>query len=359
VRFGPTQEQADLRDAVRALASSSSPSADAPPSSAWISGALEIGLPGLVIPDRYGGSGADSFELSLVHEELGRKLAFPGLLPSTVASMLLLESGDVSACERYLPSIAGGTLRFSLPVVHLGSAPSRQSAPTVEMHSDGPRVTGCVPFVADAALADVVIIMATVGGEPGLFTVERPEGGFSAAHPEALDLTRPLGQLDFDNAPALPIECVDTAGALRRTNARAAILASAEQVGGAQACLEMSVDYASTRRAFGQPIGAFQAVKHRCADMYVQVETARAVSWQAAWEADSPGIEIEAVAALAKPYCSEVFSAVAAGAIQVLGAIGFTWESAAHLYLRRARADAELFGSVAAWRDRGLAVFGM
>jgi len=214
-------------------------------------------------------------------------------------------------------------------------------------------LTGKKSFVIDGAIADLVLVMARSIAGPSLFAVDRGAPGLHAEPMTTLDPTRAMAVLTFDQVPAVLIGAEGQGGRLMsRVLDLASVALAAEQAGGARRCLEMSAGYARTRFQFGRPIGSFQAVKHKCADMLVRVELAEATAREAARLADEAAAEFPVAAATAHICCSQAYMFAAAENIQVHGGIGFTWEHPAHLYFRRAKSSELLFGGPAVYHER-------
>ena len=362
--LGLTAEQQALRASVggffEAVASldTSAPGSDAVTSSrpeVWKRLALELELPGLIVPEEYGGSGASFAELAVVLEQAGRYLSPEPLLATTVlAGRALTHAGDAAAARRYLPGIADGTLIGTLALLDAANAWSPEATTMRALATrEGYVLSGTKQHVIDGAGADLVLVSARTDAGVSLFAVHGTAAGLRRTALPALDPTRALATLDFDRVAA---ELVGTEGGgvavLERVLAEAAIAQAAEQVGGAQRCLDLAVEYANLRVAFGRPIGSFQAIKHRCASLYLDVQVARSMVFHAAGEvaADTPRLAL--LAAAAQATCSEVFVRAAGDNIQIHGGIGCTWEHLAHLYLRRARASFEMFGAPVPHFDR-------
>jgi alkylation response protein AidB-like acyl-CoA dehydrogenase len=363
VSFIRTDEQAMLADTVREFLASNvdldrvrdaSLTADAYFSDVW-QGLAEMGLIGLAIDEQYGGAGYGFEELAVVFEELGAMVTPVPLLSSVMASTVIAEAGTDGQKADLLPRIASGDTIATLAVFEKahddGSAvPNTTAVPGEE----GWVLNGTKRFVTDAPNADCFIVSAETNSGVGLFLVWREIEGVGVLPTSSLDATRPLGQLDLDHA-TVPHDAylggAPNPGAVVRALDAGVVAMASEQVGGARACLDASVDYAKTRYQFGRQIGSFQAIKHMCADMLVAVEHARSVAWHAAATFDDPD-ESRISVPLAKSVCSDAFLKVAGDNIQVHGGIGFTWEHDAHLYFKRAKADSLLLGSVNAYRDR-------
>jgi alkylation response protein AidB-like acyl-CoA dehydrogenase len=322
----------------------------------WAQAADQLRLPGLVIPEEYGGDGFGQVELGLVLEEMGRALlCAPFFATVVLAAQALLVAGDKEACKRYLPRIAAGRTTATLAVAEDNGSwdPALISARAVPDGDDGWTLSGRKCFVIDGTTAELVLVVARTVAGPSLFAVDRQATGLAAEPMETLDATRAMARLTFD---AVPATLVGTDGAGGRIMAKVLDIASvglaAEQAGGARRCLEMSTEYARTRHQFGRPIGSFQAVKHKCADMLVQVELAEASSREAAGLADEDAPDFPVASAVAHACCSRAYIFAAMENIQVHGGIGFTWEHPAHLYFRRAKSSQLLFGGPAVYHER-------
>jgi alkylation response protein AidB-like acyl-CoA dehydrogenase len=218
----------------------------------------------------------------------------------------------------------------------------------VVIDSSGPHITGIKRFVIDGQLADLIVVIAAVDGEPAVFAVDAHDPSVEAATTTAFDFTRRLADVEFRSTPARQLGGADLAARLLDL---ACVLLAAEQTGGAQAALDMAVDYAKTRVQFGRTIGSFQAIKHMCADMLLEVESARSAAYYAAWAIADDADDAQTAAPLAKAYCSDTFLAAASMNMQVHGGISFTWEHPAHLYYRRAKSGVQLWGTPQAHRE--------
>ncbi|MFF3850803.1 acyl-CoA dehydrogenase family protein [Streptomyces sp. NPDC002328] len=322
----------------------------------WSQAAGQLRLPSLVIPEEYGGDGFGPVELGVVLEEMGRALLCSPFFSTVVlAVQALLASGDKEACARHLPGVAAGRTTATLAVAEDDGAwdPALVTARAVPDGDGGWRLSGRKSFVIDGTTADLVVVVARTVAGPSFFTVERSSAGVTAEAMETLDATRAMARLTFDTAPAT---LVGTDGAGGRIMAKVLDIASvglaAEQAGGARRCLEMSAEHARVRHQFGRPIGSFQAVKHKCADMLVQVELAEAASREAALLAAEGAADFPVASAVAHASCSRAYMFAAMENIQVHGGIGFTWEHPAHLYFRRAKSSQLLFGGPAVYHER-------
>jgi alkylation response protein AidB-like acyl-CoA dehydrogenase len=313
----------------------------------WSGMAGQLGLQSLVIPEVFGGQGFSQVELSIVLEEMGRSLLCAPYFSTVVLAVnCLLQAGDEDAKRTLLPGIASGetiaTLAFSEPSGRWDSAGIEATA-----RNDGRawRIHGTKLYVLDGHIADVVLVAARTAAGVSLFHVAGDADGLTRTPLATLDPTRKQARLEFEGAPATLIGS-DGSGSRVLSTVRdlAAVSLAAEQVGGAQRCLEMSVAYAMERVQFGRPIGSFQAIKHKCADMLLEVESARSAAYYAGWCAFERSDELPAVASLAKACCSDAYVHAASENIQVHGGIGFTWEHPAHLYFRRAKSADLLLG---------------
>jgi len=253
----------------------------------------------------------------------------------------LLGSDDEDAKQRYLPSIAGGELVATVAV----RASAADEVTARHASGGGYELHGRRPHVIDGGTAGLLLVPALGPEGPGIFAVEGGAPGLARETLPTLDETRKQAEIVFDGCPARPLGPAGGAAAiLAQVQRLAAVALACEQVGGAQHCLDDAVGYARDRMQFGRPIGSFQAVRHRCADMLLDVESARSVAACAA-ELAPDGPQFGAAAHMAKAYCSEAFVRVAAANIQVHGGIGITWDHSAHLYLKRAKSSQLLFGS--------------
>ena len=311
----------------------------------WTRCAQELGLQGLALAERVGGSGAGLAQLGVVFEELGRGLAcMPFLSTVALASTALSQLPDTPGVVQALTAVtAGGT------VATLAWGGGRPQSSTVRWR-DG-RLSGMAEIVLDGAVADTLLVAARTGDGVGLFRVHPGADGLVRTPLPTMDLTRRLARLDFAATPAETLSA-DAGGLLARTMDTASLLLAAEQVGGARAVLDSAVAYAMTRVQFGRKIGSFQAVKHRCADLLVEVESARSAVHHALYAADADPAVLPLESALAAGLACDAYASAAAANLQIHGGIGFTWEHDAHLYLKRARSSALLFGTAVAHRRR-------
>jgi alkylation response protein AidB-like acyl-CoA dehydrogenase len=320
----------------------------------WQQMAEQLGLQGLALPEEYGGSGYGFIEQIAVLEEMGRALLCAPYFSSVVlAGTALVQSGDDAAKRGLLPGIADGSTIATLAWVENPTEWGTGSlATTAKRSGDGYTIDGTKTLALDGHTASLILVVARADGGPSLFAVDASASGLTRRKLETLDMTRKVAALEFAGTPArLIADEGAAAGVLERTLRLAAVALAAEQVGAAQKCLDMSVEYAKLRVQFGRPIGSFQAIKHKCADMLLEVESARSAAYYAAWAAADGSDELPLLASLAKAYCSDAFANAATENIQIHGGIGFTWEHDAHLYYRRAKSSEQFLGSPSEHRD--------
>ncbi|GAA5111049.1 acyl-CoA dehydrogenase family protein [Pseudonocardia adelaidensis] len=343
-------EQEDLRRAVRRFLENEVPlsavrtlmdTPDAHDPAIWRRMAEELGLQGLLVPEEHGGSGAGFVELAVVSEEMGRAvLPGPFLSTAVLAVSAVLDAGDDEAAKDLLPGIADGSTIATLAVTEAaGRWELEATEATAQASGQGWALHGVKDFVPDGVLAGLLLVVARTDAGLSLFAVDGTAAGVTRTARPTLDQTRPLARIELDGAPARLVGTDGAAGdTVARTLEKAAVALALEQVGGAQAALDMAVAYAKQRVQFGRVIGSFQAIKHKAADVMLKVESARAAAYYGAWAVAAASDEVPAVASLAKAYCSDAYFAAAAENIQIHGGIGFTWEHDAHLHLKRAEA---------------------
>ena len=319
----------------------------------WHALAAELGCSGLLVPESAGGAGASYREAAVVAEETGRAVAPVPYLGSAVVATaaLLAATGPEPASDddrKLLAALAEGSVTAAL-AVPFETAPGGTLPTSVRVTGApagaGARLSGTVTGVADALPADVLLVPAD-GVPYGLYAVDARAGGVTKAPVVSLDGTRALCDLTLDGAPARRIAAGDVAGAAvtAALSAGAAMIAS-EQLGVAERCLEMTTAYAKERHQFARPIGSFQAIKHRLADLYVLVAQARAAARYAAACLTDGSEDAPVAVALAKSYCGDAAVKAAEECVQLHGGIGFTWEHPAHLYLKRAKSGSVAFGT--------------
>ncbi|MCX4095751.1 acyl-CoA dehydrogenase family protein [Nocardia sp. alder85J] len=320
----------------------------------WRQLAEQIGVQALAIPEEYGGAGFGFGELAVVLEESGRALLCAPLLSTVVlAANTLLLSGDVEACRDYLPGIAAGETIATLAVIEDSGVWAEDRIATSAIHTtDGWRLDGVKRYVLDGASADVVIVAARGVDGMSLFLVESGAHGVTIEDLPTLDRTRRQATVTLRDTPARLLGAVGTGWAVVSgvVDIGATALAC-EQVGGAARVLETTVDYLKVREQFGRPIGSFQAIKHRCSDMLVELESARSAAYYASYAVATDAADLPIAASTAKVYCSTAYYHIAAEGIQLHGGIGFTWEHPAHLYFKRAKGSEILLGTPAHHRE--------
>jgi alkylation response protein AidB-like acyl-CoA dehydrogenase len=368
VNFAFSEEQDQLRDAVRRFLEAKSPSSEVRrlmettegyDPAVWNQMANELGLQSIHIPEEFGGQGFTFVELAIVLEEMGRVLLCAPYFSSVVlAADAIMNAGTKEQQGELLPGIASGetiaTLAFTEPN-------GKWDANGIEMVATGSgdsyTLNGTKMFVIDGHTANLVVVAARTEGSSGedgisFFAVEGDAGGLTRTALSTMDQTRKQARLEFENVSARPIGEPGAAWpALSKTLDQAAVGLANEMVGGAQKVLEMSVEYAKVRVQFGRPIGSFQAIKHKCADMLLEVESGKSAAYYAAWAAAEDNEELPVAASLAKAYCSDAYFHSAAENIQIHGGIGFTWEHDAHLYFKRAKSSEILLGDATYHRE--------
>jgi alkylation response protein AidB-like acyl-CoA dehydrogenase len=368
VNFAFSEEQEELRQTVRRFLEDKSPSAEVRrlmettegyDQGVWKQMGQELGLQGLHLPEAYGGQGFTFVELAIVLEEMGRVLlCAPYFSTVVLAANVIMNAGTDEQQGALLPGIASGetiaALAFTEP-----NGKWDASGITMEARQDGDGyvLDGTKMFVIDGHTANKIVVVARAAGTSGedgigFFTVDGDAAGLTRTPLATMDQTRKQAKLDFSGVKAQPLGSPGSGwAALSKTLDQAAVGLSNEMVGGAQRVLDMSVEYAKVRVQFGRPIGSFQAIKHKCADMLLEVESAKSAAYYSAWAAAEDNEELPVVASLAKAYCSDAYFHAAAENIQIHGGIGFTWEHDAHLYFKRAKSSELLFGDATYHRE--------
>jgi len=323
----------------------------------------EQGWLGLVYPEAYDGMGLGLVDLVVLMEEMGRAVV-PGPYFSAVllGGLAIAEAGSEAQKKEWLPKIAAGDRRVALAWME----PSAQLGPagvTLTAVEKGGKYTlsGTKLFVHDAHTADALVVAARTrpgAGADGvsLFLVPKGTKGLEVTLLPTMDQTRKLCEVAFSDVTIGPDALLGAAGAgwapLARVLDRATVALCAEMCGGAQKVLDMTVEYAKIRQAFGRPIGSYQGVKHRAADMLVDVENSKSITYYAAWALDEDTAEAPLAVSMAKAYVSDAYRRVAAAGIQLHGGIGFTWEHDLHLYFKRAKGSEFTFGDATHHRER-------
>jgi alkylation response protein AidB-like acyl-CoA dehydrogenase len=369
VNFAFSDEQEQLRDAVRRFLEAKSPSTEVRrlmettegyDPAVWSQMANELGLQSLHIPEEYGGQGFTFVELGIVLEEMGRVLlCAPYFSTVVLAADAIMNAGTPDQQGKLLPGIASGE---TIAALAFTEPSGKWDAAGIEMVAKGSgdsyTLDGTKMFVIDGHTANLIVVAARLEGTSGeegisFFTVDADAAGLTRTPLATMDQTRKQAKLEFSGVAATPLG-EPGAGwpALSKTLDQAAAMSANEMVGGAQKVLEMSVEYAKVRVQFGRPIGSFQAIKHKCADMLLQVECARSGAYYAMWALAADLADAALATHVAKAYCSDAYFAVATENIHIHGGIGFTWEHPAHLYFRRAKSSQLLFGDATFHRER-------
>jgi alkylation response protein AidB-like acyl-CoA dehydrogenase len=311
----------------------------------------ELGWPGLALPEEWGGQGLGIVDLAVLFEEMGYALAPSPLLSNTVAGLALALCGSDEQRERFLRPLAEGRLRGT-PALWDAGTPASVGEFAMEARTDGDGVVldGEKVLVMDAAAADFLLV-ATADGRRHL--VERAVEGVTVSPATSIDTTRRLYSVRFDGVriaaeDTLPAAADDYFPLFHRV----CVALAAESTGVAQRTMEMAVEYAKDRQQFGRPIGSYQAVSHRCAQMLLETENARSAVYGAAWAADAEPESLPKAASMAKAYASDAGWRVPDASIQVHGGIGFTWEHDLHFFLKRGKANASMFGDARWHRER-------
>ncbi len=368
MNFAFSEEQEELRRTVRAFLESKSPSAEVRrlmettegyDPAVWNQMGAEMGLQGLAIPEEFGGQGFTFVELCIVLEEMGRVLLCGPFFSTVVlAANAILNAGTDAEKKALLPGIASGDTKAALAFTE-PSGKWDADGITMQASQSGSDwvLNGEKMFVLDGHVADLIVVVARTAGSNGtdgisFFTVAGDAAGLTRTALATMDQTRKQAKLEFANVKATPLGEAGTGwAALSKTLDQAAIALANEGVGGAQFVLDMSVQYAKDRVQFGRPIGSFQAIKHKCADMLLEVESGKSAAYYAAWAAAEDNDEVPVVAALAKAYVSDAYFHCTAENIQIHGGIGFTWEHDAHLYFKRAKSSEIFLGDATYHRE--------
>jgi alkylation response protein AidB-like acyl-CoA dehydrogenase len=362
MNFALTEDQAMIREAAQSFLADASGSAAVRSAMATESGydpalweqiGSELGWCGTAIPEEYGGLGLGPVELALIFEQAGRRLlCAPYFSTVGLAANVLLNLCGEAARKRFLPDIAAGKLKLSVPL-----AGEDWAATALRVRADGKGwiLDGQCPRVPDGASADWLLVFAKVQEQLGVFAVERAAPGVKLQSLPTWDQTRRFAAVEFGGSVA---ERLDESGcsaeALLCSAALARLAIAAEQLGGAQQCLDLTVEYVAQRQQFGRAIASFQAVKHRCAEMMVRVEALRsAVYGAAACAAGTPPVSVlDPECAMARALAADTYFFCAQEAIQLHGGVGFTWEYDPQLHFKRAQAGSHWLGGAEAMRER-------
>ena len=311
----------------------------------------QLGWLGAAIPEEYGGGGYGHLELALIAEELGRGLApVPFASSVCLAAEALLLAGSRAQKERYLPKLASGELIGTL-ALHEG--PGRPAAEPLRARFEDGRMYGTKLPVMDGLAATIAIVVAKGPLGVALALVDLSAEGVSRSPLGCVDPSRSLARLEFSGAPAEPLgEPGEGSALLERLLDGAAVLAAFEQLGGAASAFDLTLDYCKRRFAFGRAIASFQALKHRMADIFVELELARSNACWGAWALETGSEELGAAACAARSSASEAFELAATEMIQMHGGVGYTWEFDCHLFYRRAKFTSLALGGAAEWREK-------
>ena len=314
-------------------------------------GVAELGWLGVAIPEEYGGAGYGYLELTMIAGEIGRALApIPFGSTGYLSADAITREGSDDQKKQYLTGIASGDLIGTLATGEKAGTLTEKSIDTVFAKG---KLSGTKLPVPDGDAADFAIVLAKEGKGLSLVIVDLNAKGVKRARLDSLDATRPHAKLEFSNAPA---ERLGAAGAgwsiTQDVLTRAAVLMAFEQLGGADRAFQITFDFVMNRFAFGRPIGSFQSLKHRMADLYADRELARSNCYWAAWALENDDEELEVAAASAKISASDAFDNMVVDMIQMHGGVGYTWEYDCHLFYRRAKVLSQNLGQPAAWREK-------
>jgi alkylation response protein AidB-like acyl-CoA dehydrogenase len=359
--FGISEEQTLLQHTIRRYVETECPttrirtimeSATGHDPALW-RGLAELGVTGLLVPAAHGGSELELLDAALAAEVLGWCCAPGPFLGSSMATVALVASGNSDAQTRWLPGIASGE---RLVTFALGEGLGEWDADKLGASVTGSRLTGEKPLVPYGDVADAIVVAAQDDGVPGLWVVERGAPGVTHTTLKVFDMTRRVNMVAFDGTPVTKLAA--GRAAIDRARDAGLVLVAADAFGGAAKCIDMTVKYSLTREQFGQPIGAFQGVKHQLADLVCDLEPTRSLWWYAAHAFDHIVDKSERHAALTKALLTDLFDRVTRYAIELHGGIGFTWEFDLHLWWRRALFDRAFLGEASYHRERAAALAG-
>jgi alkylation response protein AidB-like acyl-CoA dehydrogenase len=305
----------------------------------------EMGWQGAVIPEEYGGAGFGHLELAMIAEEVGRALApIPFSSSVYLATEAILKAGSDEQKQRYLPRLASGE---SIGTLALVEKPGQNDTESIEARFEDGKLSGVKVPVADGDAADFAVVAASSARGVSLVLAELGAGGVKRESVTGFDPSRSLARLSFEGAPAeLLGEEGKGAELADQILDRAAVLMAFEQLGGAERAFELTVEFTQGRYAFGRPISSFQALKHRMADMWVEIQLARSHAYYGAWALSNEAEEFGVAAA------SKAYELQTREMIQLYGGVGFTWEYDCHLFYRRAKLLAVILGNPASWKDK-------
>ena len=351
MEFGLSESQESLRNSAREFFAGECSSAemrrlmetDTAYDAALWSKLTQQGYTGISFPEEYGGIGLGKVELMLLMEEAGRVM-LPGPFFSTVvlAGSVLEAVSTPANKKKYLAPICRGEVRATVALVEASASWNPRD---INLTASAGKLNGEKLFVSDAAIADFILVVA----RNGVFVVDSKARGVKISPMSGMDLTRKLYVVEFSNTPA---EQIGPTTDLPRAFDIATAALAAELVGGMQRTLDITVEYAKTRKQFGKPIGMFQAVQHQCADMYLETESSRSAVYYAGWALEENSPDAATAVSIAKMYASDAARNVGNRGIQIHGGMGFTWENDLHLYYRRAKASETAFGDATFHRER-------
>jgi alkylation response protein AidB-like acyl-CoA dehydrogenase len=351
MQFGLSESQEILKDSARKFFAGECPitevrrlmETDTAYDTALWTKLAEQGYTGIIFPEEYGGVGLGKVELILLMEEAGRAL-LPGPFFSTVAlaGTVINALGTSEQKKKYLAPICRGEACSTVAILESGAS---WNLTDLRLTATDGKLTGEKLFVTDAAVANFFLVVA----RNGVFLVDAKAPGLTITQMSGMDFTRKLYAVHFHNTPA---EKLGETSALSKALGVATVALAAEMVGGMQRTLDITVEYAKTRKQFGKPIGIFQAVQHQCADMYLETESARSAAYYAAWALEENSPDAAAAVSIAKMYASDASRTVGNRGIQIHGGMGFTWENDLHLFYRRAKSSETSFGDATFHRER-------
>jgi alkylation response protein AidB-like acyl-CoA dehydrogenase len=379
MRFAFDEDQEQLRAAARAFLATHSSSArvrqamvteQGYDADVWRRIGTELGWPSVIVPEAYGGIGLGGVELVALMEEMGAALlCAPFFSTVCLGAQALLVAGSEEQKQAHLPGMAAGKTTATVACAEASGRADATGIHTVAGRRGGDFVlNGTKTFVVDGHTASLLVVAARAPGSTGehgvsLFVLAADTPGVTRRLLPTMDQTRKLAEVTLRDVrlPGTALMGTEGAGwpALARTLELATVALAAEQVGGAQRCLDMSVAYAKERVQFGRPIGSFQAIKHKCADMLLLVESARSAAYYAGWAVAVGDPEVPVLASMARAYCSDAYFRCAAESVQIHGGVGFTWEYDVHLHFKRARASALLLGDAVHHRERVARAMGL
>jgi alkylation response protein AidB-like acyl-CoA dehydrogenase len=363
VKFSFSSEQEEFRSNLRRLLADRSPTKEVRrlmetdqgyERDGWHAINTALGLTAIRIPEAYGGYGLSFGDQCIVPEEMGRALlCAPYFATAVLAAGAIMNAGAKAEKERLLPGIAAGETTATLAWVEdNGRWEAEGTALTATTKSGDTLLNGHKTYVVDGHTADLIVVLARAPQGLSLFTVAGTEAGLTRRALKSMDQTRKLARLEFDRVTARPLGAAGHAAApFARTMIEAAVCLANEMVGGADRLREDALAYAMMRMQFGKPIASFQSMKHKQADMLLEVELAKSAAYYAAASLDDGDEDAAASAHLAKALASDAYMQTAIHAVQIHGGIGFTWDNDTHLWFKRAKSSEVLLGDAAYHRE--------